>query len=120
MQTSAYALTEISADLKVLGDPTRLRILALLQAAGELCVCHVESALRITQSRASRHLTALRRAGFVADRRDGAWVHYRVHPEPGCMQAAVLGALREQLHGDPDLAADAVRARDLSCGDSSR
>jgi ArsR family transcriptional regulator len=54
--------------LKALADDTRLRIVALL-SRGELCVCHIASALDITQPNASQHLTVLRNAGVVDSRR---------------------------------------------------
>jgi ArsR family transcriptional regulator len=60
---------------KALGDPTRLRIVALL-SQGELCVCHLETALELSQPTASRHLSVLRAAGVVETRREGTWVYY--------------------------------------------
>ncbi|ATB38729.1 transcriptional regulator [Cystobacter fuscus] len=65
---------------KALGDETRLRIVALL-AHGELCVCHLESALELTQSNTSRQLSVLRAAGVVEPRRNGSWVYYRLAPQ---------------------------------------
>ena len=62
---------------QALGDSTRLRILGLL-LAGEVCVCEIHGALKISQPKASRHLAYLRRSGLVASRRDGVWMHYRV------------------------------------------
>jgi ArsR family transcriptional regulator len=62
---------------RALGDETRLRIVALL-SHGELCVCHLESALDLTQPTASRHLSVLRAAGVVEPRREGTWVYYRL------------------------------------------
>ena len=62
---------------KALGDRTRLRILALL-ARGEVCVCDIHGSLEIPQPTASRHLAYLRRAGLVATRRRGLWIHYRL------------------------------------------
>lgn len=70
---------------KALADETRLRIVALL-AHGELCVCHLEHALRLSQPKVSRHLGSLRSAGIVAQRRAGTWVYYRLarQADPGC------------------------------------
>lgn len=65
---------------KALGDETRLRIVALL-SHGELCVCHVESALELSQPNASRQLGVLRSAGIVEPRREGSWVYYRLAPQ---------------------------------------
>ena len=79
--------------LRALADDTRLRILALL-AGGETCVCHIHGALGIPQPTASRHLASLRRAGLVAGRKEGLWVHYRlaVPADP-----ALAGVLRSTL-----------------------
>src|SRR4029078_8853672 len=73
----AQPLTELENLFKALGDATRLRILGLL-LTGEVCVCHIHESLRIPQSKASRHLAYLRRAGLVETRRDGLWIHYRM------------------------------------------
>jgi ArsR family transcriptional regulator, arsenate/arsenite/antimonite-responsive transcriptional repressor len=62
---------------KALGDETRLRIVALL-SHGELCVCHIEAALSLSQPGASRQLGVLRSAGVVEPRRNGNWVYYRL------------------------------------------
>ncbi len=60
---------------KALGDPTRLRIVKLLEN-GELCVCQLMAVLGMGQSRISRHLSILKQAGLISDRRQGKWVHY--------------------------------------------
>jgi ArsR family transcriptional regulator, arsenate/arsenite/antimonite-responsive transcriptional repressor len=66
-----------TAVFKALSNETRLRILILLSRR-ELCVCEIEEALGLSQSRISRHLTVLRNAGLVADRREGTWIYYRL------------------------------------------
>jgi ArsR family transcriptional regulator len=63
--------------LRALGDETRLRIVALL-AHGELCVCHIQSALGLSQPNTSRQLGVLRAAGVVDSRREGGWAYYRL------------------------------------------
>lgn len=75
---------------RTLSDPTRLRILALLDARDELCVCDLTQALKLSQPMISRHLAQLRAAGLVADRRDGVWIHYRLHPNLPAWARAVL------------------------------
>ena len=64
-----------------LADPTRRRILALLQEGGERCVCVLYETLDLPQPKVSRHLGVLRAAGIVATRREGLWIHYRIHPD---------------------------------------
>ncbi|MCX8130943.1 MAG: metalloregulator ArsR/SmtB family transcription factor [Clostridia bacterium] len=61
--------------LKCLSDVTRLRILNLLYEK-ELCVCDIMETLQITQAKASRHLTYLKNAGLVTDRKHAQWVYY--------------------------------------------
>jgi ArsR family transcriptional regulator len=93
-------LIEMETVFKALADATRLRILGLL-LAGEVCVCHIHEALHIPQPKTSRHLAYLRRAGLVAARRQGTWMHYRLaelsDPALAAVRDAVMGVLRD--HG---------------------
>ncbi len=66
---------------KALADQTRLRCLILMADEGELCVCELTHALNTIQPMISRHLAQLREAGIVADRRQGQWIYYRLHPD---------------------------------------
>ena len=61
---------------KLLGDPTRARILYALLEAGEMCVCDISETVEIPESTASHALRLLRTAGIVRNRRDGRMVHY--------------------------------------------
>src|SRR5262245_59225155 len=65
---------------RVLGDPTRLRLLTLLLDAptGEHSVGELVTALDVPQSRVSTHLGCLRWCDLVQARRDGKQVYYRV------------------------------------------
>jgi len=71
-------MKETARLFKALSDATRLRILHLLFKSGELCVCDIESTMRATQTKVSRHLAYLKRAGLVEDKRHGLWVLYSV------------------------------------------
>lgn len=66
---------------KCLGDETRVRIMLMLAAEGELCVCELIWALDDSQPKVSRHLAQLRTCGLLEDRRQGQWIYYRLHPE---------------------------------------
>jgi len=66
---------------KALADDTRTRIALLITHEGELCVCELTAALDLSQPKISRHLAQLRSSGLLADRRQGQWVYYRVHPQ---------------------------------------
>jgi ArsR family transcriptional regulator len=73
----AVEVAPVAHMFRALGDDVRLRIVALL-SHGELCVCHVEEALGLTQSNASRQLGILRNAGIVVGERREKWVYYRL------------------------------------------
>lgn len=82
----------LASKLKVLADPGRLRLLGLIksQLGGEACVCHLTSALGLSQPTVTHHLQVLHRAGFLARERRGVWVWYRVVPQ-------ALAAIRRSL-----------------------
>jgi ArsR family transcriptional regulator, arsenate/arsenite/antimonite-responsive transcriptional repressor len=63
---------------RALADPIRLELLAQIAARGPLCVCHLQEELPYSQSRISKHLGTLRRAGLVTSRREGTWIYYSV------------------------------------------
>jgi ArsR family transcriptional regulator len=65
---------------KCLADETRARMTLLIAREGELCVCELTCALNEIQPKVSRHLAQLRSCGLLADRRQGQWVYYRLHP----------------------------------------
>lgn len=62
---------------KALADPCRLTIIRLLNG-GELCVCEIMTALDRPQSSTSHHLTILKDAGLIKERKDGKWSRYRL------------------------------------------
>lgn len=66
---------------KALADDTRARMALLIAREGELCVCELMHALNESQPKISRHLAQLRSSGLLADRRQGQWVYYRLHPD---------------------------------------
>ena len=79
--------------LKALADPIRLRILSLL-GPGEICVCHIHTALAVPQPTASRHLATLKKAGLVEDRKVGLWKHYRLRRLSDPALQAIVDAAR--------------------------
>jgi len=82
---------------KVLSDETKLRILNLLLER-ECCVCEVMQALVISQSKASRGLTALYDAGFLKMRKDGLWSLYSIDNEGiQVYQSQLVEAVKEAL-----------------------
>ena len=112
--TNALDVRPLTRLFRSLGDETRLRIVALL-AHGELCVCHLEAALDLNQSTASRHLGILRAAGVVDCRREGTWVYYRITEQEHATVAKALDVLTSAFGTERALKSDHAKLR-RSCG----
>ncbi len=93
--TSVESFEERARAFKALGEPTRLRILAHLQA-GESCACKVQEALDVPANLLSHHLKVLREAGLVHGTRRGRWIDYRVEPRQLELLASVLATVAER------------------------
>jgi ArsR family transcriptional regulator len=97
---------------RAFSDPTRLRILHLLQD-GELCVADLVTILRVVQPTASRHLAYLRRSGLVEVRENGVWKFYRLAAARTAFQKELLSCLQSCFREVPELAEDLLRAESL-------
>lgn len=62
---------------KALADPNRLRIVKLLKE-GELCACELTIVLPSSQSTVSHHLSVLKSAGLIKERKEGKWSYFRL------------------------------------------
>jgi ArsR family transcriptional regulator len=96
----------------LLGDATRLRLLALLETE-ELTVAELAQITRLAQPRVSTHLARLREAGLVVDRRDGVSVYYRLGNADDNPQLHRLWALFRDGLDDAVVAADAERLPEI-------
>jgi len=93
---------------RALADRTRLRLIHLLED-DEICVCFFVEVLKTNQPKVSRHLAYLRRAGLVAARRDGKWIHYRLVEPADPYAAKIFRELRASLAGDAEMQTDKAR-----------
>lgn len=100
---------------RVFADPTRLRILRVLQA-GPLCVCHFQTVLREPQVKISKHLATLRTAGLVEATRSGQWMCYALPEKPETARDALLAALASCAAEDAVFRKDAERLGKLDLG----
>lgn len=82
-----YNITQI---FKALSDETRLKILSLMKE-GEICVCDIAGTLNMTQPNISFHLSMLKEAGLIKDRKDGRWVHYSLNDSDMFKRFLLLG-----------------------------
>jgi len=74
----ADELARVSSVFKLLGDPTRARLLYALLEAGELCVCDLGAATGTAETTVSQALRLLRASGVVTGRREGRNIYYRL------------------------------------------
>ncbi len=113
-----YCMENIAQVFQSLEEETRLRILALLLEEDELCVCDLMAVLQLPQSTVSRHLSHLRNAGWLRDRREAVWVYYSLAKPLGPLQQSLLPILRHFLHDAALAKADIDRLRGLARGSS--
>ena len=80
--------------LKVVADPTRLRLLSLIAASpeGEVCVCDLTAPLGLSQPTISHHLKVMAGAGLVEREKRGVWAYYRIVPDALGNLAALFAA----------------------------
>ena len=105
-------MRDVVKAFKALSDETRLRILNLLLERECCCVCEVMQALAISQTRASRNLSALYDAGFLKLRKDGLWSLYSIDKE-GTQKYLpdMVEAVRKALEGSEVASLDIERLK---------
>jgi len=99
-------MKHLAQTLKALSDPIRLRIVLLLQAEGELCVCDLMEVLKLPQSTISRHLAYLKRSCWVDTRREGVWMYYTLSHESCNICREMLVTLKKHAASLPDALSD--------------
>jgi len=99
---------------RALADRTRLRLINLM-GEDEVCVCFFVEVLKTNQPKISRHLAYLRRAGVVAARREGKWMHYRIVEPPDAHAANIFKEVRTWLENEPSMQRDRMRLARICC-----
>ena len=99
-------MREYLAVVKAISDGSRVRILKLLERK-PLCVCQIVAVLGLRPSTVSKHLSILRQAGLVEDRKDRKWVYYGLSRENvNPFSQTALALLRAWLNDDRKVMAD--------------
>ena len=106
--------TSIALLFKALADQTRLRLINLI-GDDEICVCFFVEVLKTNQPKISRHLAYLKRAGVVAARREGKWMHYRLVEPADPHAARIFREVRSWLDNNPAMVSDRTRLRRICC-----
>ncbi len=108
-------MEEATSLFKVLADPTRLRLLAVLAARGEVCVCVLAQALGEPAFKISRHLAIMRARGVVAARREGAWIYYKLAKPRNSLEQCLHACFRGCLANQKIVKADLKRLAKAKC-----
>ena len=95
---------------KAIGHPVRLRLLAMLRS-GPLCVCQMTVVVKLAASTVSEHLSELRKAGLVTERKEGRWVEYRL--SDSALREGLLDSVWPVLQEERETHADAVIVKEL-------
>ncbi len=90
-------LEDIVTMFKALGDPSRVKIIALLTREVNLCVSSIADRLDMSISRVSHHLKLLEHLGFVKHRQEGKQVYYRI--EDDCI-IDIMARAQEHVRGN--------------------
>ena len=83
-------MKDITLTFKALSDETRIRILSLMKE-GEVCVCDIAETLQMTQPNISFHISLLKEAGLIKDRKNGRWIHYSLDDSDMFKRFLLLG-----------------------------
>jgi ArsR family transcriptional regulator, arsenate/arsenite/antimonite-responsive transcriptional repressor len=103
-------MRHMERSFKALADVNRLRIVNLL-LRGELCGCDIQHALEAPQPNVSRHLTYLKNAGLVTDRREGTRIYYGLTGGDSEPVGKLFDYLRSVFEQDKALRADLARLK---------
>ena len=95
---------------KAIAHPTRLRLLGALRG-GPLCVCQMTVVVKLAASTVSEHLSELRKAGLITDRKEGRWVEYRL--ADSAVRDGILDPIWPALADDQEAKADSVLVKEL-------
>ncbi len=95
---------------KAIGHPVRLRILLMLRKS-PLCGCQIGAVVKLAASTVSEHLSELKKAGLVVEKKDGRWVEYRLVRDTAT--EALLEAISPGFERDATVRADAILVKAL-------
>src|SRR5512140_3363927 len=104
-------MNEVTGLLKLLADPTRLRILMVLNKK-ELCVCQLMGVLEVSQSLVSKNLHLLDSAGFLSVRKVGKLVYYSLRRDMPQTHLGLISLLTDLMKDDTILTGDLQSLRD--------
>lgn len=113
------SMREFMAITKALADEQRVRVLLALRR-GELCVCQIVELLGLATSTVSKHMSILKQARLVENRKEGRWMYYRLadRDAPKSVQQA-MAWVTASVAADPQVVRDKKRLAVICTSDPS-
>jgi len=106
-------MRDLMAVVKALADETRMRIVMVL-GGQELCVCQIVELLELAPSTVSKHMSILKQARLVENRKEGRWMHYRLAEKDAPPEVSeALAWASKSLAGDSQVREDARRLKQI-------
>ena len=113
-------MEKVLSMFKAFSDPARIRIVMVLRSQ-ELCLCNLQEILDLSPSTVSRHVSILKREGFVGSRKNGKWTYFSLMPlETGSRQSELLRCISGSLKDDYTVKKDIRRAEELKQKEKER
>ncbi len=113
-------MEEVLSMFKAFSDPARIRIVMVLRSQ-ELCLCNLQEILGLSPSTVSRHVSILKREGFLASRKNGKWTYFSLMPlRTGTRQSNLLSCISGSLENDPTVKNDMMKAKELKQKEKER
>ena len=112
---AALPIDDAATMLSALSDPTRLRLVSLILHNGEICVCDLMEITGLPQTKISKHLSVLRHAGMVNQRREGTWMHYSMSESENGLQTSLIDSVRDAYKTVPALNNDLKKLKTSDC-----
>ncbi|MBF0195187.1 MAG: metalloregulator ArsR/SmtB family transcription factor [Magnetococcales bacterium] len=112
-------LDKWAAKYKALSEPLRIRLLCLVAASPDICVCDLITITGVSQSMVSRHLAYLRNSGWLVARRQKLWMHYSVAKQEGKMDQAILEDLQKYGELSQQIKTDLAQLAEITAQDNS-
>lgn len=97
---------------KAISDKTRVRALFAL-FSGELCVCQITELLELAPSTVSKHMSILKQAKLVENKKQGRWIHYQLPENASRHTEEILKWLFENLSADEQIINDGKRLKNI-------
>jgi ArsR family transcriptional regulator, arsenate/arsenite/antimonite-responsive transcriptional repressor len=112
-------LDKWAAKYKALSEPLRIRLICLVAASPDICVCDLITITGVSQSMVSRHLAYLRNSGWLEARRQKLWMHYSIAKQEEKMDQSILKGLQKHGEFSQQIKADLAELAKLALQDNS-